>query len=318
MKTQAEYFLANQVNGDLTTEQMSHMLTLPEGDMSSLLDNGDTPGTGTEVEKPEPEKAAADPVVEKQPVILAKDGVHTIPYEQLVEARANEKALRELADRQAAELEALKKQPATPATTTDPAPAETQAEEVDFGDFSDEAIKGGIKKIVAINTAAIRAELKAELTKIQEPLLKSQQEAADEAHFGAIEAAHGKGYEALVTSKEMNDWIEAQPSFSRPAMRAVIDSGTAPEVIELLNVFKAATGVPNAGKAKQADPAAAAQAAIAKAQAAPPSSLSEIPAGSTVHHDEIEALSELSAPALMARFNGKSAEQIMESMSRLI
>ena len=100
-------------------------------------------------------------------------------------------------------------------------------------------------------------------------------------------------------------------------IRAVIEGGTAPEVIELLSAFKSATGVLTAGNGKP-DPATAAKAAIAKAQSAPPTSLSEIPAGSAAHHDQGEAVLEMSTAGLMNMFDGKSPEQIKTLLNRSI
>ena len=78
---QAEYFLANQVDGELTEAQTLQMLGLPEGD-TPKGDSGE-PDTTSET-KPAAEVAKVDPVqepvVEKPQVILAKDGVHTIPF----------------------------------------------------------------------------------------------------------------------------------------------------------------------------------------------------------------------------------------------
>ena len=314
---QAEFYEANQVDGALTTEQTMRMLDLPEGDTpkgdSSVPDADDGKGTPAEVAK----------VEDKPAVILAKDGVHTIPFEKLTEARAGEQHWKSVAEQAQAALEALKNAPAAtqaPAKTEETqAPANQASDEVDFGDYSDEAIRKGVQKLVAIQTEAIRTELESKLNKVVAPIQKSEAEKATEEHFKTIETAH-PDFESVVVSKEMNDWIEKQPSFLRPGYRAVIEQGTAPQVVELLDAYKSSAGKPAAANRNgNADSvAAAAQAAIAKAQAAPPSSLSEIPSGSMAHHDPAEAVMEMSTASLMNMFDGKTPEQIKTLLNRSI
>ena len=315
---QAEFYEANQVDGALTNEQTMQMLGLPEGDTpkgdSSVPDADDGKGAAAEVAK-----------VEEQPtVILAKDGVHTIPFEKLTEARAGEQHWKSVAEQAQQALEALKSAPAAtaaPAKAEEAQPAAPQGEQdVDFGDYSDEAIRKGVQKLVDIKTDAIRAEMEAKLNKVMAPIQQSEAEQATDKHFSTIATAH-PDFESVVVSKEMNDWIEKQPSFLRPGFRAVIEQGTAPQVVELLDAYKSSTGKPAAptGTGKPADSVvAAAQAAIAKAQAAPPSSLSEIPSGSMAQHDPAGAVLEMSTASLMNMFDGKSPEQIKTLLNRSI
>lgn len=123
--------------------------------------------------------------------------------------------------------------------------------------------------------------------------------------------------ESVAQSAELAKWIDAQPSFVRDGYKAVIAQGTAEQVIETLNAFKAATGKLASAPAKP-DVLAAAQAAIAKAQSKPPMSLSEIPAGSHAASDEVDAMLDMSSTGIMSKFDGKSSEQIMALMSRVL
>ena len=90
-------------------------------------------------------------------------------------------------------------------------------------------------------------------------------------------------------------------------------------MIEFFSQFKQATGKatqqPTDGKP---DVAAAAQAALAKAKAQVPTSLSEIPAGAKAHHDEAEALMEMSDSNALNSFMGKSPEQIRALLERAL
>ena len=80
---QAEYFQANAVDGQLTDAQMMHMLGLPEGEITTAP---------AEVENNEPPAADVPASNDDKPAMnrlgfACKDGVHTIPYDKLVEAR---------------------------------------------------------------------------------------------------------------------------------------------------------------------------------------------------------------------------------------
>ena len=306
MTTQAEFYEANAVDGNLSDVQMMQMLNLPEGDSAQAqvsVPDAETP--------PEPAVPVEVKAVEAKPVILAKDGVHTIEYEKLVEAREEAKHWKQVAlDAQAAKPEAQK--------APEPAAVETLGvdDEDLFGDFSEEGIKNGVKKLVASERDVIRQEMRAELEKELAPLKEQRAMTAAEAHFAAIEAVH-PDVDSIAQSAEFKAWIDKQPSFVRDGYQAVIAGGTADQVIEALNTYKQASGKLAAAPVK-ADVAAAAQAAIAKAQSKPPMSLSEIPAGSMVASDEAEAALEKSSAGMMSMFEGKTPEQIANLMNRLL
>lgn len=312
---QAEYFQANAVDGQLTDAQMMHMLGLPEGEITTAP---------TEVENSEP-PAADVPAsndgkpAEPTPVLLAKDGVHTIPYDKLVEARQAESHWKQVAAQAQAQLEAAiaaaneARKPGAPEVTAE----EVTSDDADlFGDFSESAIRKGVDALVARQVAAIKAEMDAKLAQALEPIKQKEAMSEADSHFGAIEKAH-PDVESVVQSDAMEKWIESHPSYARPALRAVIEGGTAAEVIELLDNFKEAQGSPSKAAASQ-DVAVAAKAAIAKAKVAAPSSLSEIPAGAAVPTNSAEQLAEMSDKALMNMFEGKTPEQINALLSKVI
>jgi len=337
MTTQSEFFQEHAVNGELTDAQMVQMMSLPEGDTSALLESGmpaatesaeATPdgeqGTTNEAENesattPEPDPAKA--------VVLAKDGVHTIPYEKLAEAREGEKHWKAQAEAAAAELAALKQQAQQRAdageapTQTDAAVATAQAaiaQGVDpaiFGDFSEEALAQGIQKLVDMR---VQEQVSAALNKALAPIQQKQEADAVTSHLSAIYAAHPDA-DSIAESKELADWIEAQPSFARAGFKAVLQQGTTAEVIEFFDTFKQATGkAAQQNTPEQSDVSAAAKAALAKAKAQVPTSLSEIPAGSKAHHDEAEALMEMSDSSALNSFMGKSPEQIRALLERAL
>ncbi len=300
---QEAYFEANAVDGNLSDAQMMEMLSLPEGDSSQ--EQVSAPATEA---TPEPQTDAAAEVEKTEPVILAKDGVHTIPFEKLAEAREAEQHWKRVALEAQQLLEAQK------------APAQVEPQEQPdkelFGDFSEDAIAQGVEKLVARKAAAMQAEFDAKLSQALAPLQAKQLESAADEHFSAIAKAH-PDVEQVAQSAEFANWIEAQPSFVRDGYKSVIEGGTAAQVIEALNTFKQATGTRAATLAKPSA-AAAAQAAIAKAKTAPPMSLSEIPAGTNAVTDEGAAMLEMSGSGLMGKFDGKSPEQIMALMNRVL
>lgn len=335
--TQSEFFQAHAVNGELTDAQMLQMMNLPEGDTSALLDGGMPDAAAPEQVKPDSAQGPTndktnDSATTPEPdpakaVVLAKDGVHTIPYEKLVEARDGAKHWKDQAEAAMAELNALKAQAQQRAdagqapTQTDAAVATAQAaiaQGVDpaiFGDFSEEALATGIQTLVDMR---VQERVDAALNKALAPLQQQQQAEAANAHLSAIYAAHPDA-DSIAESKELASWIAAQPSFARAGFQAVLQQGSTAEVIEFFDTFKQATGRAAQQTATgKPDVAAAAQAALAKAKAPVPTSLSEIPAGSKAHHDETEALMEMSDSNALNSFMGKSPEQIRALLERAL
>lgn len=311
---QEEFYLANQVDGQLTDAQTMQMLGLPEGDSTQVQSS--VPDAAAEAEPDtQVEVKAVEPAPEPAPVLMAKDGVHTIDYQKLVDAREAERVARAQMAEMMQELDALKKAPQTVAPEV--TPAETLDADGDlFGDFSEEAIGKGVEKLVASRTAAIEAKFDAKLNALLAPMQAKQAEVAEDGHFSSIHAAH-PDVESVIPSEQFGKWIDAQPSFVRDGFKAVVEQGTAAQVIEMLDAYKSATGRTAALPAKPSA-AAAAQAAIAKAQSAPPMSLSEIPAGSSAAIDEAGAILEMSDAGMMSKFDGKSPEQIMALMNRVL
>lgn len=310
---QQEFYLANEVDGNLTDVQTMQMLDLPEGD-STQVQSSVPDAAATADPAPDVDATAVEPAPKTAPVILAKDGIHTIPFEKLTEAREAERIARAQMAEMLQELEALKK---APAPVPNAPPAETLDADGDmFGDFSEEAIAKGVEKMVASKTAAIEAKFEAKFNAAFAPLQAKQVETATDGHFSLIEAAH-PDVESVIPSEQFGKWIDTQPSFVRDGFRAVVEQGTSAQVIEMLDAYKSATGKTATAPVKPSA-AAAAQAAIARAQSAPPMSLSEIPAGSSAATDEAGAMLDMSDVGMMNKFDGKTPEQIMALMSRVL
>lgn len=340
---QAEYFTANQVDGQLTDEQSMQMLALPEGDSDAAQtqpQSSDSPDAAIESDteaKSEvvesADSATPEPEPEQTPVVLAKDGVHTIPYEQLEEARKAAQHYKQLLDEQRRQFEEAQSQAAQ--RQPQAAPSATQAadwispDEIAkaFGDFSEAGIAKGVASLVDKRTQAMLADVEARAEAKATERVRAELEARDfearqRSHFDAIHKAHPDA-ESIAQSVELEAWIKKQPSYAQAGIAQALQQGTAEQVIEALDAFKAATTSQKPAVAtpppvdKQAT-VAAAKAAIAKAKATPPMSLSAIPAGSSAAVDEASAMLEMSDRDLMSKFGSKSPEQIMALMSRVL
>ena len=131
-----KFFEENAVDGVLPEEAVVRLLV---GDTEGENNSGDAPDSAPTEEPATSEPAAeADaapegdgkPDADEEPVILAKDGRNTIPYEKLVEARNEAKAAREEREALLQEMESIKAQLAAKADDGkgEPAPADMDAE----------------------------------------------------------------------------------------------------------------------------------------------------------------------------------------------
>lgn len=321
--TQQEFLQAHAHDGVMTPDQAAQFLELAQGDTGTQLpDNSGEPGATTasagtantpDAERQpstntgDPTPAAANEPDPANTVILAKDGKHTIPFSKLEEARRNEQAARAAAQAALDELAAFRAQAEQRAeagvapTAADNASAIAQqaieSGEVDpaiFGDFSEGAMAKGIATLIRQGFTSLRQEL--------EPITAQHQTSAVEKHYGAIYQAHPDA-DSIAESQELESWIASKPSFTQAAYRSVLDpqgKGTAQQVVELFSTFKKETGATQAATAPTTvDPKAAARAAIANAQPAVPSSLSDFPGGRAGAASRMEALDALS-PADLA------------------
>lgn len=318
--TQQEFLQAHATDGVLSPAHAAEFLELAMGDTGTTLpDDGGEPsatpaaGEGTTGVQDQAEPGAQTPPSEPDPantVIMAKDGKHTIPYTKLEEARRGEQHWKAQATQAQQQLEAALAQaqqrqdagvaPTAADNAAAVAAAAIESGEVNpeiFGDFSEAAIAKGVATLVDARVSAALGQFKKEL----QPITAKHQESEVDAHYNTIYEKHPDA-DSIYESKELADWINRQPSFTRKAYLAVLDEktgGTAQEVIELFDAFKEATGATQAaGTADKVDPKAAAKAAVANAQAAVPASLSDIPGGRPGAASRYEQLDRLDPMAL--------------------
>lgn len=274
MDTTEQFLTDHQdANGNLSDADMTKLLTGGHQGDTAAATSADTgaPDAGSEaqaaaskvggktasIDTDAADVASPDDKSKPDPVILAKDGVHTIEYQKLLDAREEARAAK-------AELAALKANggAATPEADTPKSDADLAA-----------------------------------------------------AHFRAIYSKHPDA-DTVVQSEDYQQWLAKQPTVVRSAYTAVLTTGSAADVNEMLDAFKAAQ--PRA--AAPAVPSAQEKVAgiVAAVKSKTPLSLSDIPAGAAAHHDETEAMAEMGVTDLMAKFGSMTPAQREAAMRRLV
>jgi len=261
------------------------------------------------------------------PVVLAKDGVHTIGYDKLVEAREQAATAKAEAARLAAELAEARRTP-TPAPA---APAAAPAPAVDpdaplFGDYTDGDLRKGVQTLLDQQATALRAEFEGKL----KPVEVERQVAAQNAHLNTILTAHPDAI-SIAESQEFAAWKAKQPSFVRAAIEATQDKGSAAEMVDVLDSYRAAhprqaaapapaapAPAPAAPAAAPGSPAALAAKAIAEAKDRTPTTLSDIPAGTQAVVDEAAAMEQSSPMDLMEKLSSMTPDQIEAWTTRFV
>lgn len=272
-----------------------YQAAMRESEQTATGDTGDQPehgGAPTTTTDQNDSKESAEAQAEKQ-VLMAKDGVHTIPYEKLTEARSSSQHWQAQAEAAQQELQALRAEAQARAdqgqapTRTDnmvaaaEAAIDAGADPADFGDFSEEALVQGINKTVSnrvrseVQAAVVDALATMQKQKQEQERLAKQEMSEVELHHGAILKAHPDAG-SVVQSAELESWVKAQPSYAQSGIRQVLQEGSTSQVIELIDSFKTATGKTQASAKGSRE---AAQAAIQRAQSPIPNSLSDIPGG---------------------------------------
>lgn len=302
------------------------------------------PVTAGESAKPQADETAAPVATEGQEPegapIAAKSGSYTIPYEKLAEARSRAKTLEEensllkaqLADLSAQQQANLAAAQADAAARANAGQAPTSADQqasiakaaigqgVDpdlFGDFSEEAIAKGVKALVDAQMAAqVQTRVDARVNELLAPMFKQQEDDALAGHYRAIYTAH-PDTDSLLDSQELASWQAAQPTFVRESIAAILKSGTAQQVIEVFDAFKAATGKPAAVDQQAAIKAKVSEAVKAAADVVP-ASLSELAGGSVGVSDVERANALASDPAKLMEFmsslSPEKANRLMNSI----
>lgn len=258
----------------------------------------------------------------KTPVVLAKDGVHTISYDKLVEARQKAADVAAENARLAAELAELRAKPAPAPAPAAPAAAPAPAADTEtplFGDYTDADLRKGVEKLLDAKVAEVRAEFEGKLKPVEvDRVAQAQRE-----HLAAIYSVHADA-DSITVSQEFTAWEKSQPRVVQQAIASALDKGSAAEVVEVLDMYRAAhpskapapaatpAAAPVAATPAAAKPTAAALAdkAIAEAKTRTPTTLSDIPAGSQAITDESAAMEQANPMDLMDKLSNMTPDQI--------
>ena len=335
MTTSQESFYSS-IDGALTPEQAAQALAMAaSGDTGDKPEPGGAPATtaapdnkdagdggkNTSTEQagsptealPEDQQNAANTVV------LARDGKHTISFDEVQKIRRQRDEAIATAGTVQQQLAALQAQAEARAaageapTNTDTLAAQTQAAvaagaDVNlFGDFSEEAMAAGIQKLIDQKVAA---QVEARVADALKPLQAKQQRDAATEHYDAIYGKHPDA-DSIAQSVEFKAWVDSQPSVVCNAYWGLFDpktGGSAAEIVEVFDAYKAATEKPSSQPTT--DPKAVAKAVTEAVRAEPPSSLTSIPGGRVDGLSPDERMAELSGVELHYAMEGKTPEQI--------
>ena len=263
--------------------------------------------------------------------VLAKDGIHTIPYESLEKARKGEqewKAKAESYEQALAEARSQIQtgQATTPAAEQNLATAEAaiaaSGDNTDviamFGDFSEEAIAKGVDALLEVR---VPGAIQAAIDKALQPFQQQQQlqqaqlaKSAEQQHFDAIASVH-PDFESVAESQEFQNWKDAQPGILQGAYDRILNSGNSAEVNELLTLYKQANNLnvatPDVNSIKEQ-----AKQAVNKAQTQVPHSVSDLPAGSPAGVTLDERMAAMSPAQQVEAMASWTSEQIDAYVSR--
>ncbi len=331
-----------QHGGDLTDEQMGTLLDggeiePVEGDTTDGADGPSSePEAGEEATSPTDKAPEGDPGEsgdstaaktdgdEQQQVIMAKDGEHTIPYEKLVEARDSAKNWKQIAEQKDQVIESLQ------AKEDDQAPGqgdnETPPDPEQSKPFDFPAKRREMMQAWDDGDDALYDKLDIEIQEATDQKIADQaaQISADTLAQRDANAENGEAETAATKILEVHPELNEDGTefylFERHRDKFIAEGKPITEALKLAEeaVFptdKKATAGDTAVDGDKEKIAAKVKDAEGEAQA--PGSLSDVPGGHA-HHDEGEAMRDMTASNLMDKFEGKSQEQIESLLAKAL
>lgn len=289
-------------------------------------------------ESQDPAKAGEPATEVEGAPVLSKSGTYTIPFEKLAEARTERNAEREARiaaeqraaqlEQQLAELSAKQQQNLTAAhveaqsranagqaqTAADAnlaAATQAIAEGVDmalFGDFSEADLAKGIAELNRRAMAQVEQRLMTALDSRLAPIQANEAKAAAKSHYDVIYDAH-KDADEIVESAEFAAWRNSQPAYAKAGIDHAMSKGSAQEVIEVFNAFRASIPQqqqPPARTAPEAPPLRV------------PNSLSDMPGAAPMDETQQTLAAAGNASALLDRMDAMSPEQRAALLDNLI
>lgn len=325
----ATLFNGGVLEGD-TTEQAGEEPAPVAEESSEAPAAAEEPQASSEAEKTEGDSGSEEaptPAADEAPVVLTKDGKHAIPFAELESAREQAKHWERFAKEQQTLIERLQVAQPSPAEQ-DAAPAapafDLAAKEKQY---IERALAGDYE-----GAAQVRAEINAEIRREAEAA--AIERAGAHAKEVTTQAESARLYAAslerqLTTHPYLND-NEAALAEVAEWRDFYLDRGELPHAALAQAFAKVApmykppvpaqdpNPAPKPAAPAAADLAAKAAEVVAAAKPKAPTSLSEVPAGTAAPHDEVAAIREMTGQSLMGKFTGKTPDQIMDLLNRVI
>lgn len=91
-------------------------------------------------------------------------------------------------------------------------------------------------------------DLEAKISQQMAPALQVSQQYAKDAHTSEILKGHADAFDVL---PKVEAWVDTQPSFLKTAYNAVLDNGSAAQIVELFNLYKGSVTAPAAPTPKE-------------------------------------------------------------------
>lgn len=313
---------------DTTAEQGGEPSTTQAADTTTSTAAAVPVAEGQGTPAAESTTQAAEPTPENT-VVMAKDGVHTIPYETLQEARDQSQQWKTQAlqaqeqARQAQEaLTALQNAQSSATTTQAQSNAETAQAAIEasgnsqavmelFGDFSEEAIAKGVQALIAQQVPnQIQVAINQALAPLQQQQQLTAQQSAEAAHFAAIHAKYPEAG-AIAESEQFKAWLGQQHPLHQKAYETVLGQGSAAEVVGLLDLYTQTSNVGQAATPSITDEMKEkAKQAVQNAPPKIPHSVTDLPASTPAAVSAEERLNNLSSHELLREMENWSPEQI--------
>lgn len=307
-----DYFTNHPEEFDLLSDDQKELVV-----SGGNIDQGETEAAAIEANADETSETPDAGTETKEPVLLAKDGVHTIPYSELVNERQRNAELAAFVENQNRLIEELKQAQLQDEGTGETAAQDAvlEAYEGAFPEIADDMVPF-IKNMIDTGIKQGLAAFQKQVETLVAPAVKVSETAAIDAHFAQIDAAH-PDREAILD--DVGKWIESRPAFIKDHYANVFNTGSAAQVIELISEYKASNGVNADVKQPSADDIRVkAKQSIADAKTKPVNSLSDIPSGNPAAHDEAEAMLNMNQRQLEAKFANKSPEEIMRLLDKIV
>ena len=289
------------------------------------------PAAAAPEDQDEQKAGNAETEVEGAP-ILSKSGAYTIPYEKLAEAREARKAAQDRIaqlEQQVAELTSAQQrnlaavqadaqdranagqaQTATDANLAVATKAMTEGVDLSiFGDFSEEDLAKGVAELNRRAMETVRAELHDTIRRELAPLRAQEAKTATTAHYDAIYAAH-KDADEIVESAEFAAWRDNLPAFAKAGVEHALTKGSAQDVIEVFDEFRATKPPqPNTSTARTAP-----EAPVRRV----PNSLSDVPGAAPMDETQQTLAAAGNTSALLDRMAAMTPEQRDALLDNLI